>query len=201
MGGDQNRFALQYVWLDLALIVGEHPLRRILQAFSPGRAHIKAPAPDLDLVVTELLGRFGFVQPLQLPIHPLIQRLVLLDRNICLSASLKRQAQSFIGPGQHRAKCSVEGKAAQFIAGILGFLDAARGQRDIDPTGEPIFQIPLRFTVTQQDQASHSHLLCSGSQVSVSKNTGSAGQVKPLLSSGTSSTMPLYSLHSGTDDP
>jgi hypothetical protein len=59
-------------------------------------------------------------------------------------------------PGQHRVNARLKEKPRSLSP---AFFPDVRGKRDIDPTGEPIFQIPLRFPVTQQDQASHSHLL------------------------------------------
>jgi hypothetical protein len=52
----------------------------------------------------------------------------------------------------------MDSRLLEQLAGASGFGAAAIGQRHIDPSGEPVFQIPLRLTVTNESESRHQYL-------------------------------------------
>ena len=83
-GDDQDVQAGLDVGQDVGLEVGQGPGGGVFQglAFLAGRGDVVGASPDLDLRVAVLGRRFGLVQPLQVAVVALVQRLVALRRQV-----------------------------------------------------------------------------------------------------------------------
>jgi hypothetical protein len=100
----------------------------------------------------ELLRGLGLVESLQLAVVPLVQRGAALDRQVSLPDHPQDDVERLDGALQLRRVGAVEAYAAQRLAGALSLAAAGLGQRNVDPAGEAVLQIPLRFAVPYQDQ-------------------------------------------------
>lgn len=73
---------------------------------------VEAAAPDLHLSLAVLGSGFGLVQTSQTTVVTLVQAPGLLDWNSLLTTSLQNAGECFLGTGQHRCVCDIEGQTS-----------------------------------------------------------------------------------------
>jgi hypothetical protein len=108
----------------------------------------------VHLLGAEPLGRLLLVQPLEVAVVPLVQRLVADDRRF-LRGDAENDVERLLSPRQHRGVGDVEAQVAQSFAGLAGFLAAMVRQRHVDPAGEPVLEVPERLAVADEDELRH----------------------------------------------
>ncbi len=121
------------------------------------RRHVIAAPPQKHLLLAELRGRFGFVQPLQRAVMALVQAPGMAHRDPHQVHPLQRKPERLDGAFQHRCIRAIEDEAGllQHLAGALRFLHAALREVHVGPAGEAVFHVPDRFTVAQQNDFMH----------------------------------------------
>src|ERR1700730_9149650 len=96
----QHPLTAQHPWQDLLKIVGEHPGGGIAQAFAPrGGNGIRAP-PDVDLLLAPTRPCIILIEANDLAIVPLVERLVLEDRNVALAELLEHEIERSLRPNE-----------------------------------------------------------------------------------------------------
>ena len=122
MGSDDEGPAGEEFRFDPALVIRQHPVRGVLQAFPARRAHIVAAPPDFHLALAVLADGFGLVHPLEVAVQPLVERLVLLDRDVGLTDHRQDDVQGVDRPLEHGGVRAIESEPDQLLAGHPGFL-------------------------------------------------------------------------------
>jgi hypothetical protein len=124
--------------------------------FEGGRTDVVASPPQLDLRLAELLGRLGFVQPLQGAVMPLVQSPIPVDGNPHQFHLVEQQPQGPYRTLQYGSERDVKRKPVLFqaTAGILPLFSAAIGQVNVRPTGKEVFLVPNAFPVSQENHLS-----------------------------------------------
>src|SRR5262245_192834 len=87
--GDEHILAGAQVRYDVAVEVRQRARRSVLQAFTAGRRNVPAAPPQVYLLLAELRGGLSLVQTLQVTVVSLVQRLVVLDRQVRLADDRK----------------------------------------------------------------------------------------------------------------
>ena len=121
------------------------------------RGDIVAAAPDLDLGVAVLLGGLGLVEALEVAVVLLIETPALLDGNPVEVHVVEDVVEGLDGSLEVGSVSLREGEALglEELAGFLGFGLAFRGQVDIGPAGETVFEIPGAFAMTYEYDSFH----------------------------------------------
>src|SRR5262249_3170432 len=130
---------------------------RVLQALAVRRWDVVAAPPDVDLFVPVLGCRLGLAEALQVAVVALVQRLVLDDRKIGNAELAERDAERLLRAHQLRGEGAGEGalRVAESYSGGVRLGAPLLGQRDVDPAGEAVLEVPLRLSVAEQDEDGH----------------------------------------------
>jgi hypothetical protein len=111
--------------------------------------NVVAAAPDFDLILAVLRGRFRLVQPLERAVVTLVQAPVFRHRNPQLPHLVERDPERLDGADQDRRKGEVEREPRLFhqTARFSRFGAPFLGEIDVLPSGEPVLAVPLAFAV------------------------------------------------------
>src|SRR5581483_10582692 len=151
------------------------------QALAAGGRDVVAAAPDVDLLVAVLLRGLRLVQPLQVAVVPLVQRLVALDREIVRCELLEDDRERLLRAHELRREAAREADAGflQAAAGAARLLASLLGERDVDPAREAVLEVPLGLAVTEEDQNGHAHSLRWHPRRVIERATCDTGRVVP----------------------
>jgi len=113
---------------------------------------------------SELRGHFGLVQPLQRAVVALVQAPGVVHRDPHQVHLLECEPERLDGAFQHRSVRAIEDEAGllEDFSGALRFLRTASGEVHVGPAGEPVFHVPDRLTVAQQNDLMHMSILYAG---------------------------------------
>src|SRR3990172_3106729 len=116
-----------------------------------------AAAPDLHLLVAELLRGLGLVEALQRAVVTLVEPPAVADGNPHPVECVERDPERADRATQERRVGHVEVVAAllQQPPRGLGLLEPLRGEVDVRPAGEAVLEVPGALAVAQQDQCVH----------------------------------------------
>ena len=152
MGGDEHGLAGLDQRGDLGLVIGQDTGRRILEAFAARRGHVIGAAPDMDLLLAPFFPRVILVEPGEIAIVALIERLVLHDLDIALAKLGKHEAVRFLRARKFGGEGDIKRKPGllHHLARFRRFGLALRGQPRITPAREKVFLVPFALSVTDK---------------------------------------------------
>ena len=130
-----------------------------------GRRRRVGAAPDLHLLLAELLRRLGLVEALERPVVPLVEAPAPLHRDPHEVHPLERDPERPDGPFQDRGVGHVEDVAAllQELRPGDRLLQTLRREVHVRPPREAVLEVPGALAVPQQDQLVHRRSLrCGG---------------------------------------
>merc|ERR1719339_366707 len=121
---------------------------------------IKAPPPDLNLLLAVLGGGLRLVEAGQPAVMPLVEPPGLLDGQVGLTALLQHGGKSLLRPGEQRSVGNIEGEPSilERLAAGLGLLHALLAQVRVEPAAELVLLVPLALPVSDHDNLVGRHL-------------------------------------------
>ena len=143
VGDDDQPLTLLHAGENRRFPVRENALERVLQALAVGGRDVKTAAPYLDLRIPEFLRRLRLVEPLQVAVMPLVQRLVIVDGDRLLPGDVEDDVERVVGPLENRSECVIEFVLLQLFTCGLRLFDPFLGKGNVDPAGEAVFKVPL----------------------------------------------------------
>src|SRR5271166_5819896 len=154
MGGDQNTLAAQNGRENFLDVIRQHTGSSIFEAFAPRRRHVIRTPPDVHLLGAPFRSRIILVEPGQITVVALVERLVAENRNVGLSHLLENKIKRALRPDQRRSEAYVEEETLrlELAAGGACLRDAVLGEVDVLPAGEEIPEIPLALAMTHQHE-------------------------------------------------
>src|SRR6185369_9447560 len=181
VGGDEHVPAGGDLGKDPFFEIRERARGSVFEAFAFRRSDVVASPPDVDLLLAVLLGGFRLVESLQGAVVALVERLVALDRNSVRAKPVEHDAKRFLRARKIGRERAIEMDAGFFqqLAGAGRFGAAELGQWNVDPPGEPVLEVPLRLTMTDESESRHRVLLESSSS-SQQAATGAASAMGRL---------------------
>lgn len=140
VGGDEDLLALENEGADLLVEVGQGALGGELEGLSAGGRDIVAAPPDVDLLLAPLFAGIVLVEPGELAVVALVERLVLVDRDVLLVDLVEDDVERGLGAREGRGEGDVKLVAAlgELFAALLGLFAALFGQFGVLPAGEQV---------------------------------------------------------------
>jgi len=140
MRGDDDVLPILERGHDLVVEVGQRTRGGVLEAFAVRRRNIVTAPPDFDLRVAEFLGCLRLVQPLQVSIVALIERLIVTGRNALLPGCPQADGQGVNGAFQDGGERLIQMDARQgdLLSGVFRLISAHIGEFDVYPAGEAV---------------------------------------------------------------
>src|SRR5450631_1029405 len=152
-------FTAHHARQDFLNVIRQHARGGVTQALASGRRDVVGAAPFVHLLLAPFFARVVLVQPAEVAVVALVERLVLEHRDLGLAQFLQHQIERALRADERRGEGDVELDALAFklAAGLARFGDAFVGQVDIAPAGEQVLQVPVALAVTHEDEKAVSH--------------------------------------------
>lgn len=157
VGGDDDVLALLDEGEDLLVVVGPDAFGGELETLASGRGDVVGSAPDVHLVLAPLLARVVLVEPAQLAVVALVERLVLVDRDPLLTNLLELDAQRSLSALQSRREGNIklDARGRNPLGSRQRFFAPQLRESRVLPTSEQVELVPLGLAVTCEDEGSN----------------------------------------------
>src|SRR4029077_9886036 len=125
------------------------------------------PAPDVHLLLAPALARIVLVEPDEIAVITLVERLVFGYLNAALAELVEHNVEGTLRADQHRGERDVEPQplCLELAAGGARFGDALLAQIDVAPAGEQVLEIPFALAMAHQHEKTVGHGESSNSRV------------------------------------
>lgn len=160
VGGDEGGVGAEYRRQDLVDVVRQHAGDGVAQALAARGGRVVGAAPDVDLLLAELLAGLVLIQAGEVAVVALVERLITRDGDGG-AEFVQHDIAGCRGALQHGAEGGLRGEACGFeaLAGGGGFLSSLLGEREIRPAGELVAFVAFGLAVAGEDEGGHDVLL------------------------------------------
>ena len=113
----------------------------------------------MHLLLAPFRARLVLVEPGEIAVVALVERLVLDHRRFGLAHLVQHQVERALRALERRGEGDIEhdALALELAPGLARFRDALLGQVDVTPAGEQVLQVPVALAVPHEHKKSVGH--------------------------------------------